>query len=355
MRIPVTLLLALVAFGGHSFAQTVKALDLKLFSTITLANCHIYEVRDKRRDTTALGTIKDEIGKPIKLTTTKGLAAAYGTYLNFAVKQNGGATPIAVYINQLQVTQNEQNTAIETAFAFYKDGEMLTEYTGRASAGSGITPIVNAEQLVRESLDRALAQFDAWWAKNSQTARIDGSAKFRIVLEETPKQAGYLGMDYARKLKWTDFKGTPPTNVVEKASTSSGINLRYEADVDGSRTTVKVIITPFFNTKTSWVKAGATDLVLLHEQQHFLITLLEACYLESKLKKAKLHADDYEKKVQALYNEAITNIRNRQAKYDSETRHSMDMMKQRFWNDHIINEVREYGCFGLDIHHTLRP
>ena len=346
----------MLAFGNKAFAQNAKALDLKLFSNVVLANCHIYEVKDARPDTTDLGSIKDDVtGKPLKLTIPRGLAYGYSNYLHFAVKQNGNATPISVHVTKLEVMPNQQNTAIETAYAFYKDGQLLTEYTGKASAGSGITPIANAEQLVRESLDRTLIDFDEWWGRNNQTARIDGSAKFKIVMEETPKQQGYLGVAYAGKLKWADFKGIAPNNVVEKASTSSGINLRYESEVDRGRTTVKVIITPFFNPQKSWVKTGATDLLLLHEQQHFLITLLEACYLESKLKKVKLHANDYEKKVKALYDEALLNIKNRQAKYDADSQHSMDRMKQRFWNDHIMNEVREYGCFSLDIHHTLRP
>jgi hypothetical protein len=149
--------------------------------------------------------------------------------------------------------------------------------------------------------------------------------------------------DSQRKLSWSDFQGKAPINSPWGAMTASGFSFSSEMNDDGENIDISVGVFAFFTKHDSWKKPYIhSDEHLLHEQHHFDITMLGVAKLMDEIKKATFTATNFRPLLRSLFNKAYAENIALQQQYDRETRNSLDVEKQKEWNQRIENEIANY-------------
>jgi len=141
-----------------------------------------------------------------------------------------------------------------------------------------------------------------------------------------------------RKLTWEDFKGIPDTSdKAAAASTASTLGYNYTYTPD---TTFHFFTYAIFVKNYSWVKEGwdRTAYELNHEQRHFDITEIYARKLAMAFKRYKLNKNDRKR----IYDSLSTEWDKIQDLYDKETKHSINIEKQKEWDKKIDGLLKEY-------------
>ena len=138
------------------------------------------------------------------------------------------------------------------------------------------------------------------------------------------------------KLKWENFKGSPDINSKYKSVTAVSIN--YSVTHNRKRFSFKVACV--FYKNRSWVKAGAGNNLLLHEQGHFDLTELYA----RKLRKAfKTYNFSDTASIEKDFDKIASAIRKERDKinrlYDVETNYSHNLKMQLYWRNKINKEL----------------
>ncbi len=348
---PIFSLFILIAAPFFATAQTTKLIKLKMESAIALHHYHVEKVTDARQDTNTIGTMRAGLlNKTTPINLQNGVQYSFSRFLEKAVEQNENTTPIELKIAKLQIGEKTdrmgETAEIQTAFSFVKDGQEVIKYEGSASFKTMIDASVYIERLVRESLERSLSQFDDWWGEHKNEMRLDNSVAFSVEMEVNPRDKNQLGYEWRNRLTWDDFQAPPDRLSLALAATYGNLGVRYSSQTKDGKTTVSIIITPSFQKNKSWVKKGATDEVLLHEQLHFDISLIEACKLVQNLQQATITLENLENEVNKHYDEAQENITRLQAQYDSETNHGIIKAKQKQWSDRVLKELNNVNCWN---------
>lgn len=148
----------------------------------------------------------------------------------------------------------------------------------------------------------------------------------------------------ARRLEWSDFKGTPDGNNANAALTSSKILFGYNYN---SRDGFSWHIGCLFDKNKSWVKVK-NDFILAHEQGHFDITEIYARRLQQQLKHYSFNKDKAQREVPAIYQSIMKEQNDTQNRYDEETDHSRIKDKQLAWLQKIrkeLDELKDYADY----------
>ncbi len=143
-----------------------------------------------------------------------------------------------------------------------------------------------------------------------------------------------------RRLKWSDFKGTPDEEILAYALTAYKIEiLPSDVLVDENNNIQNydlLTVVANFYSNHSWVHTKS-DYLLTHEQLHFDIAALYAYKMKTefrKLKKQKVaNFDAYTK----VYAELWAECRKTQATFDNETNHGQLIEE----NDRWIKKINE--------------
>ena len=146
------------------------------------------------------------------------------------------------------------------------------------------------------------------------------------------------------KLKWSDFKALPNTDIIGYAQTSYKIEIQpSDVAVDENNNiqnyeSLRVVAN--FYSNHSWV-FKKDDYLLKHEQLHFDIAGLYArkIMLEfDKLKKNKIaDFDSY----MGIYKNLWTECRSVQKKYDKETNHGLLAEINNNWIEEIATQINK--------------
>jgi hypothetical protein len=146
--------------------------------------------------------------------------------------------------------------------------------------------------------------------------------------------------DFHKKLSWSDFQGKAPESSPWGAMTASGFSFSSEMNDDGENFHISVGVFAFFTKHDSWKKPYIhSDEHLLHEQHHFDITMLGVAKLIDEIRKATFTATNYRPLLRSLFNKVYAENIALQQQYDRETRNSLDVTKQKEWNEKIANEI----------------
>ena len=147
--------------------------------------------------------------------------------------------------------------------------------------------------------------------------------------------------DFARRLSWEDFKGTPPLEATHAALTSSGILINFTYN-DKS---VTYDITCNFDKSKSWGRIK-NDHILAHEQGHFDITEIHARKLYRNLKEYRFRQATVSKDIHEIYQKVVTDLQQMQNEYDRETDHSRNFFQQKNWLVKIENGLTYYQAYS---------
>lgn len=159
--------------------------------------------------------------------------------------------------------------------------------------------------------------------------------------------ADTLYYSYSRKLKWSDFKGTP-----RQASNSAALSFTgfsYDATTIKKRDTVIVNLSMqvYFDREGSWVRRGGQNsYALSHEQLHFDIAKLAALAFRDSLLSTNFSFEYYPIEIHMLYWDCWRNMNVMQDAFDTQTRHGMDHGAEAAWEKRINRALLS----GLDQH-----
>jgi hypothetical protein len=133
-----------------------------------------------------------------------------------------------------------------------------------------------------------------------------------------------------------------PASVPWGAITASGFSFDSEMNEDGDRINITVGVYTFFLKHDSWKKPDINSAYHLeHEQHHFDITRLHAQLLMEEIKKAHFTLNNYKKLLATIFDKVYDENTAMQHLYDSETNNSMNVEKQKVWNQKISEEIEK--------------
>ena len=149
--------------------------------------------------------------------------------------------------------------------------------------------------------------------------------------------------DFNRKLTWQDFQGKVPIGAKWGAMTAYGFSFNSEMEDDGDNNIViSVGVYTFFTKHDSWKKPDINSSYHLeHEQHHFDITRLFTQKLVNEIKSTHFTKNNYRKLLYSIFDKVYKESVAFQHEYDNETKNSMDVEKQKEWNEKISAEVKK--------------
>ena len=145
-----------------------------------------------------------------------------------------------------------------------------------------------------------------------------------------------------KRLKWSDFKGSPKPLSQNEALTDSGMSIELKCDVKTSKAVVKC----FFKRNSSWTKDNESAYLLAHEQLHFDITELFVRKLRQQLSKFGSDCEKLNNHIEEYYNRNYKEFVDYQDRYDYETKHSLNTKKQAEWEQKVARELEELRPFA---------
>jgi hypothetical protein len=154
-------------------------------------------------------------------------------------------------------------------------------------------------------------------------------------------------------LKWSDFKGHAQSNMQMAAESYIVIQTKGEPNVNTNA--VDILVRPIFQPKKSWYKSpkDTTKYLLEHEELHFDIAELNCRMMRKELKaEFKSSFTDYVKRFEKILNKYEKQYVKMSEDYDKETSHSLNMEKQKEWNDRIkkqLNDFQDYSSATVSI------
>lgn len=348
--------IALLTAIPPAFAQDTRIIKLKgeRLSARPL-NYHLIEVKDDRKDTTTIGSVRSGVfsKKEVSLNLPGGAARALDEFLKGYLVQDPNTFPIALHISQLEVAEQtgglKAESEVRMTITFYGGGQKIIEYKGSNTIQAGVDATRFIEQLIRKSLDNVLQQFDAWCGSNKDQVRatLTGpSVKIDAEIKDDAGDTDRIAYSGSRPLLLEDFIGKPDDLSRAAAITYSGLDVKYKTESLFGQTKILVSITPFFDKTRSWCRpASRNKKTLLHEQQHFNITAIKACELAHAIKNYSFTLTGYMKELEQLYRQKEKEITQWQEQYDQETHHGLVTAAQDQWVTRIQDSVSRQSCY----------
>lgn len=145
-----------------------------------------------------------------------------------------------------------------------------------------------------------------------------------------------------RRLKWSDFKGSPKKLSPNEALTDSGMSIELKCD----GTTSKAVVKCYFNPQKSWTKSKESAYLLKHEQLHFDITELFVRKLRAQLAKFGNDCEALSKHIEEYYQRNYKEFVAYQDLYDRESEHSLNKEKQAYWEQKVARELAELSSYA---------
>jgi hypothetical protein len=141
------------------------------------------------------------------------------------------------------------------------------------------------------------------------------------------------------KIKWTDFKGEVETNSPFAAMSAVGIHYKYNSSIKGKLIKVSFDIDAAFDKTKSWSKKSQRSAgTLRHEQLHFDICEVVGRQFKKEAEKT-VYSKNFKNEIIRIFNRYTRYLQKFQKKYDDQTRHSNNKLKQKEWENLIRHEL----------------
>ncbi len=142
-----------------------------------------------------------------------------------------------------------------------------------------------------------------------------------------------------------DFRGRPGPTEKHAALTSTTIDARGGCQGEASSAQVRAV----FDPTTSWVREPATitEALLRHEQLHFDLAELYARLLRLRLAAAKVPCAQFKATFSRISRTLYAEWEAEQNRYDLETRHGLDAVRQAFWERQTTVRLQQLATYAL--------
>jgi hypothetical protein len=170
-------------------------------------------------------------------------------------------------------------------------------------------------------------------------------APVRPAVKQTPAaKPELLAWSPTRPLTWADFKGRANTGDPLHALTTANIAAQIGCQDYVFSANVQATFTP----SESWVKAPhtASAALLHHEQVHFDLTEVHARQLRQKLKTLKFDCEHLQPAFNNVMKVAIANWQREQQRYDVDTNHGLNLVKQKTWDEQVVRRLGELQAYA---------
>lgn len=170
------------------------------------------------------------------------------------------------------------------------------------------------------------------------------SIKVKVTISNQYLEKGELPYFPNQVLSFSDFQGTPDLKSPAAAVTSSGIKLQMSSIIYKNQTEVEIKLSTYFDKKDSWFKNDAkTASLLLHEQGHFWLTVIQTCALFDDLNSYS-YTSNWEQEIKQIYNNHLDELEKKQDLYDQETFHGTNDFQEHY-NLEIKKSIESLSCF----------
>jgi hypothetical protein len=156
----------------------------------------------------------------------------------------------------------------------------------------------------------------------------------------------YIAWQSDYRLNWTDFKAQPENWKSVVALTASGLTFSYttkrsEAELLG----YEFEVTAHFYPEKSWyIKERVNEVHLRHERLHFDITELHARKFRKIVDNTRF-TNNIRSEMNVIYERMNIELDAMQNQYDAETRHSINIEKQRVWERYVEMELDKLSFY----------
>ncbi|HEX5217320.1 MAG TPA: DUF922 domain-containing protein [Vicinamibacterales bacterium] len=150
-----------------------------------------------------------------------------------------------------------------------------------------------------------------------------------------------------RPLVWADFRATPPST--SSAAAETAYTLFHGARCTRSR--FEFLVVAAFRPKASWVRPAILKVpadsarALRHEQTHFDIAELHARRMRRYFAEMLSPCQASTEQIQAFADRFIRDERVAQDRYDAETNHSRDSVRQGTWDKDVAQQLQALNRF----------
>lgn len=169
-----------------------------------------------------------------------------------------------------------------------------------------------------------------------------GSATLDDLLREDLTADSAFPWSAARRLRWTDFRGQPPSQGAEGAKTAYA--LFYAWKCRGETFDFSVIAA--FRPRQSWVKVvivndnAQSSSALGHEQTHFDLTEMHARKMRQYFNALPDACRKTDRELTALARRLLQEEKAEQQRYDAETGHGLRAAQQATWSQDVARRLR---------------
>jgi hypothetical protein len=152
-------------------------------------------------------------------------------------------------------------------------------------------------------------------------------------------QAEVIKWDKGIKIKWDDFKGKADINSPFAAMSAIGLHYKYTSWSNKKVYKINFQVYSSFNKIKSWSKGRLrTEWMLRHEQLHFDIGGLVSREFKKEAER-RSYGKNYKNEIRRIFNRYTLNLQKLQQKYDEQTQHSENKMKQKEWENLVHQEL----------------
>lgn len=332
------------------WAQNVRTIKLKPQKGFYNPESYfINKVVDDRDDTANIGIMRAGFAnKPAEVNLQDGAASAVNHFLAASLQQDPAKDNIELHIIRMRISEKNagmrQQADLDFGVAFYDGDQKLIEYTGSAYVQTGLDASAYIAQLIKQNLERALREFDTWYAANH--ANTSAAVSTEVIIENSSDNKDLIIYNPNKPLTLSDFEGKIDDLSIGAAATYSGIGMRYTHQRQGKGVILKVYILAYFDRTKSWAKAqGRNAKTLNHEQRHFDITATKACELAETIKQYPFSLDNYGTELDELLRQTDKQTSEMQRAYDSETGHGTNAAQQATWNNRLKTLLTDKNCY----------
>ena len=169
-----------------------------------------------------------------------------------------------------------------------------------------------------------------------------GSATLDELLREDLTADSAFPWSAARRLRWNDFRGQPPSRGEEGAKTAYA--LFYAWKCRGEAFEFRVIAA--FRPRLSWVKAvivhdsAQSRSALGHEQTHFDLTEMHARKMRQYFNALPDACRKTDQELTAVARRLLQEEKAEQQRYDAETGHGLRAAPQATWTREVARRLR---------------
>lgn len=170
------------------------------------------------------------------------------------------------------------------------------------------------------------------------------TVKVKVILSNQYLEKGELAYFPNQLLDFSDFQGPANHKSPAAALTSSGIKLHISSLSSQDQTEVEIVLSTYFDKRKSWFKSNAkTSSLLLHEQGHFWLTVLQTCALLNDLNSYS-YTSNWNQEIKQIYHDHLDELEKKQELYDQETLHGTNDFQEHY-NLEFKKSIESLSCF----------